>query len=164
MATEKCNSLSYFTQCSDQEHLAKILKKKKHNVVMNMFLKYMADCHFSIFYWHNGSHINSYHSNGTADISQTILHILLKLKTYIWTIKSLISGRLHWKNRNFSPLWQPSWTLSWIFKVAQGWQVHTHLDIIRYTPRVNNQQRKKTLSEMLGLGENLAFGCWTKGF
>ena len=66
-----------------------------------MFLKYMADCHFSIFYWLNGSHINSYHSNGTADISQTILHILLKLKTYIWTIKSLISGRLHWKNRNF---------------------------------------------------------------
>ena len=31
-------------------------------------------------------------------------------------------------------------------KIAQGWQLHTHLDIIMGIPDMNNQKRKKTVS------------------
>ncbi len=37
----------------------------------------------------------------------------------------------------------------WIFQIAQGWELHTHLDIIREVLYINNQQRKK-LQRILG--------------
>ena len=47
------------------------------------------------------------------------------------------------------PFWWPSWTSSWIFKIAQGWGVHI-TPIILCTPSrayMNNQQRKNFYRE-----------------
>ena len=39
---------------------------------------------------------------------------------------------------------------TWIFQIAQGWELHTHLDIIIEVPYINNQQRKKLYQRILG--------------
>ena len=38
----------------------------------------------------------------------------------------------------------------WMLQIAQGWELHTHLDIIREIPYINNQQRKKLYQIILG--------------
>lgn len=49
---------------------------------------------------------------------------------------------------------------SQIFQIAQGWELHTHLNIIMHTLTMNNQQIKKTLTDNLGQGK---FGLATAG-
>ena len=75
----------------------------------------------------------------------------LDIKTYILAKTLSLYSRKHWNNRNFSkfsPLTQPSWTPSGIFKIARGWKVHTTLDLIIYTPKISNQQRKNQIREL----------------
>ena len=51
--------------------------------------------------------------------------------------------------KNFSNfrVFQPP---SWISQNAQGWEFHTHLDLIIYNSESNNQQRKKVYQRILG--------------
>ena len=46
-------------------------------------------------------------------------------------------------------------------KLAQGWQLHTHLDIIMVRPDKNNQNRKKTASNKTRLRQICRLGCQT---
>jgi len=49
-----------------------------------------------------------------------------------------------------------NWRPSWISQNAQGWQVHTHLKTSTWTHKINNQKRKKTLSEIANLNPSSA--------
>ena len=89
----------------------------------------------------------------TTLLTQSIIH-LLDQNTLVMSQIELICGRKHFRKQvvliidpgggHFGRrLWRH--LDSRIFKIAQGWQLHTTLDIIIYTIRKNSQQRKLLL-------------------
>ena len=102
---------------------------------------------FTLFYRLNISYIASYDSNATSNASETLStdpNICYWSKQF-WTVAENIEcvGMFE-----YSAWPQPSWTPSWKFKIAQGWQLHITLDLIIHTPKMNNRQRKNYIRDV----------------
>ena len=76
----------------------------------------------------------------------------VKIRPWVWPVGEFPKKRYNGLNQR-----QPSCTPSWIFKIAQGCQVHTTLDLITCTPKMFNQQRKKLYQRLKGY----PLGCRT---
>ena len=66
-----------------------------------------------------------------------------------------------WRFPYFDRFWWPSWTPSWISKIAQGLQLHIILDIFIYILMKYNQQRKKLLQRLEFRVKYAFFHCQT---